>query len=140
MTQVDFYQIESDEPTLLFACRLIEKVYRLGHKVLVHTADEAETQALDSLLWTFKPEAFIPHNRFDPSIDAPIQIGHQAEPVDPGDVLINRSPGIPDYFSRFVRVAEIVPKAEEKRATARANFKYYKDRGYPLKYHKVGSK
>jgi DNA polymerase-3 subunit chi len=138
LTQVDFYQIESDENSLLFACRLIEKVYRLGHQLHVHTTDEAESSRLDELLWSFKAEAFIPHDRFDPRSQAPIQISHEAEPVLHQDVLINLSPQIPPYFSRFSRVAEVVPQAADDRATARENFKYYKDRGYPLQYHKVG--
>ena len=100
--------------------------------------DEAESSRLDELLWSFKAEAFIPHDRFDPRSQAPIQISHEAEPVLHQDVLINLSPQIPPYFSRFSRVAEVVPQAADDRATARENFKYYKDRGYPLKYHKVG--
>ena len=140
MTQVDFYQIESSESALLFACRLIEKVYRLKRKVHVHTASSEEAESLDALLWTFKPETFIPHERYGAVLAAPIQICYQADPVLHQDVLINLSATIPDFFSRFTRVAEIVPQAAERRDAARENFRFYKERGYPLNYHKMGQK
>ena len=82
MTRIDFYQIESKVDPLLFACRLIDKVYRLGHQIHVHTASEQDTSALDDLLWTFKTERFVPHSRYDSSTTAPIRICHYSEPVD----------------------------------------------------------
>tara|TARA_E500000331_G_C17009607_1_gene605782 strand:- start:82 stop:504 length:423 start_codon:yes stop_codon:yes gene_type:complete len=140
LTQVDFYQIESSESALLFACRLIEKVYRLKHKIHVHTASNDEAEALDDLLWTFKPESFIPHERYGSVLAAPVQICHQANPVLHQDVLINLSASIPDFFSRFKRVAEIVPQETERRDSARESFRFYQERGYPLNYHKMGQR
>lgn len=135
MTQVDFYQIDSSEDPLVFTCRLIEKVYRLGHQIHVHTSSEAEANSLDALLWGFKAAAFIPHARVTADARAPILICHEAIPDRHQDVLINLNPGIPEFFSRFNRVAEIVPKDDEKRASARDSFRFYKARGYALKYH-----
>jgi DNA polymerase IIIc chi subunit len=33
-----------------------------------------------------------------------------------------------------------VPKDDEKRAAARERFRFYKTRGYPLKYHKMAGR
>lgn len=140
LTQVDFYQIESSEDPLLFTCRLIEKVYRLGHQVHVHASSETQATALDDLLWGFKAAAFIPHERAKPNARAPILICHEAVPEQHHDVLINLNSGIPEFFSRFNRVAEIVPKDDEKRAAARERFRFYKTRGYPLQYHKMAGR
>ena len=103
MTQVDFYQIESSEDPLVFACRLIEKVYRLGHQIHVHVSSETQASALDALLWSFKATAFIPHERAQENARAPVLICHEAVPVKHHDVLINLNPGIPEFFSRFNR-------------------------------------
>ena len=78
MTRVDFYQIETDEPTLAFACRLIEKIYRLGMKIHIHTVDAAQSAALDDMLWDYRPEAFIPHALYASSEAVPVKIGHAA--------------------------------------------------------------
>ena len=139
MTRIDFYQIESKVDPFLFACRLIDKVYRLGHQIHVHTANEQDTSALDDLLWTFKTERFVPHSRYDSSTTAPIRICHYSEPVMHQDVLVNLSGNIPSFFSRFDRVAEIVPEAESTRESARENYRQYKSKGYPLHYHKLSS-
>lgn len=139
MTRIDFYQIETDIDPLQFACRLLDKVYRLGHQIHVHTANESETLELDDLLWTFRPERFIPHSAYSSDHAAPIRICHQSEPLLHQDVLVNLSGTIPPFFSRFDRVAEVVPKAESARANARENYKHYKARGYPIAYHKMSS-
>jgi DNA polymerase-3 subunit chi len=137
MTRIDFYQIDSDEEPLAFTCRLVEKIYRQGHRVYVHTAGDDQTRALDDLLWSFRPDRFIPHSPCDADDDAPIRIGHDHEPTDHQEVLVNLSGRVPEFFSRFDRVAEVVPLDESARNDARANYKFYKDRGYPLHYHEM---
>ena len=137
MTRIDFYQIESKEPPLSFTCRLIERIYRLGHRIYVHTAGDEEARMLDDLLWTWRADRFIPHCLCTEPHDAPVRIGHDDEPSGEEHVLVNISGRVPDFFSRFERVAEVVPLDEGSRTSARANYKFYKDRGYPLDYHEM---
>ena len=142
MTKIDFYQIDQDDH-LLFTCRLIDKIYQQGHSVHVHTKDHSESESLDDLLWSFRPEHFIPHAICDSEPadeDTPIMISHEIEPSQHDDVLVNLSDHVPDFFSRFRRVAEVVPLAESSRAAARISYKFYKDRGYTLDYHKLSQK
>jgi len=134
MTRIDFYQIDNDEAPLTFACRLIEKIWRRGHLVYVHTESAGQSRELDELLWTFRPDRFIPHAVA--GSDAPVQIDHEGEP-DHQDVMVNLSSRIPGFFSRFDRVAEVVPLDENSRSAARQNYKFYKDRGYILHYHEL---
>ncbi|MEZ5578324.1 MAG: DNA polymerase III subunit chi [Candidatus Competibacteraceae bacterium] len=46
------------------ACRLADKAYGLGHTVYLFTASEARAAALDDLLWTFRQDSFVPHERY----------------------------------------------------------------------------
>lgn len=137
MTRIDFYQIDSDEAPLTFTCRLIDKIYHQGHRIHVHTETAVQAEELDELLWSFRPERFIPHSLVKVDEDAPVRICHQSEPVDHQEVLVNLSGKVPDFFSRFERVAEVVPLNETLRQAARENYRFYKDRGYPLHYHKL---
>ena len=137
MTRIDFYQIDSDEAFLLFVCRLIEKVYRKRLQIYIHTMSEEQSIELDDLLWSFRSDRFIPHALHSTTQEAPVKIGHDAEPEDHQEVLINLSMEVPDFFSRFDRVAEIVPLGEENRNSARQNYRFYKDRGYSLQYHEI---
>ncbi|MBD3648861.1 MAG: DNA polymerase III subunit chi, partial [Pseudomonadales bacterium] len=136
MTRIDFYQIDSDEQPLEFTCRLLEKIYRRGHEIFVYTADNEQARILDDLLWTFRPDRFIPHSLLDAGEAAPIQIAHQGEPAHK-DVLVNLSNRVPEFFSRFDRVAEVVQLDENSRDAARQNYKYSKDRDYLLHYHQM---
>lgn len=136
MTRIDFYQIDNDEAPLLFTCRLIDKVWHRGHRIFVYTASAEQAGEMDDLLWTFRPERFIPHAIADKGVAAPVQIGHRGEP-DHQDVLVNLSTQVPEFFSRFDRVAEVVPLDENSRDAARKNYRFYKDRGYILHYHQM---
>jgi|TARA_B110000263_G_C15037777_1_gene387143 DNA polymerase-3 subunit chi len=137
MTRIDFYQIETDEPANLFTCRLIEKAWHQGNRVYVHTAGAEESRSLDDLLWTFRADSFIPHDQLAANPTGPVHIGHADEPGDHDGVLINLGGGVPDFFSRFERVAEIVPLSDESRQIARQNYTFYQHRGYPLDYHAI---
>ncbi len=135
MTRIDFYQTSGDEHA--FVCRLIDMVYRKGRQIYVHTSTEEQAKALNEQLWTFKEDSFVPHSLHSEAMDVPIKIGFDHEPEEHQDVLINLSGQIPHFFSRFDRVAEIVPADQNSRKFARENYAYYKERGYVLNYHEI---
>ncbi len=62
MTQVDFYILDEKAPRsrALFACRLTEKAFSLGHRVYVHAGTEGAARELDDLMWTFQSAASCP--------------------------------------------------------------------------------
>ena len=143
MTRVDFYVMPALEETarLQLACRIAEKAYQLAHRVYIHTDDPQQAAQLDDMLWTFRQGSFIPHclDTDEQLQSAPVVIGHQSLPAIEPQVLINLANEVPDYFSRFERVAEIVAGTEETRQAARNRFKFYRERGYPLETHELNS-
>lgn len=142
MTQVDFYLVESGqrEP---FVCRLVQKAVALGNDVFVHTASEMEAKQMDELLWTFQQGSFVPHEIVTdaaPLSDVcPVLLGFGAEPQGKRAVLVNLDAEVPVFFSRFERVLEVLADDDRQRAAARARYAFYRDRGYPLEYHKVNA-
>ena len=62
----------------------------------------------------------------------PILIHDNPVPAGERQLLINLSPSVPPWFAQFERVIELV--TEENKRQARANYSYYKERGYPLKH------
>ena len=143
MTRVDFYlaQTGKRKQMLNTACRLAEKASRQGHHIFIHTDDETQAQQVDELLWTFRQTSFVPHSLAAagtvPSKTDKVVIGHDHDPEFKHDVMINLSSSIPDFFSRFERVAEIVSGDENQRNEARERFKFYRDRGYELNTHNI---
>ncbi|KPK55753.1 MAG: DNA polymerase III subunit chi [Thiotrichales bacterium SG8_50] len=141
MTRIDFYLVKSESvhSTELLTCRLAEKAYTLGHRVYIHSADDAQLERLDDLLWTFAAGSFVPHVRLqgEQGDDAPVVLSTQAAPAEHTDVLINLADEVPLFFSRFERVAEIVGADAALRSSARERYRYYRDRGYPLETHEL---
>lgn len=153
MTKIDFYitNINTLDEYLNFACRLTEKAYRKQCDVYLHTANEAHMAALDKLLWTFRPNSFLPHsselnskksennrnNGDTASATGEILVACSGDPRDHHDVLVNLTEETPECFSRFTRVAEVVMSTDEAKAKSRQRYKYYRDRGYPLEVHNL---
>jgi DNA polymerase-3 subunit chi len=143
MTRVDFYVLDSSESNQqqLFACRLAEKAYRLGHSVYIHTEDKQQANEVDQLLWSFRSNSFIPHTIVDTDFakahPASVEIGYGTDAGDHHAVLVNLASEIPAFFGRFERVSEVVTGQETVRASARKRYAFYRDRGYPLKSHDI---
>ncbi len=142
MTRVDFYILKEQARDDRFglACRLAEKAWRQGHRVLLYTGSQDEARHLDRLLWTYRDGSFLPHGALgqaDPQMN-PVLIGQPGqEPGDEHDVLINLATEIPTFFSRFDRVAECVDHNEDARKACRQRYRYYKEHGYPLQTHDI---
>lgn len=137
MTDIGFYIIKQDKPEAanLLTCRLAEKAYVNKMSLYIHAKSEYQCNKLDELLWTFRQGNFIPHTKDAEQDDiSPIRIGF-AEPKKDADFLINLSDEVPSFFSRFSKMAEVVEISEKKQG--RARYKFYQDRGYPLKVHEV---
>ncbi|MFC3116800.1 DNA polymerase III subunit chi [Cellvibrio fontiphilus] len=139
MTQIDFYVLPeaTSEARWLFACRLIDKVQRLGMRTLVAMDTEAEARQFDQLLWTFKPESFVPHQLINAGKPAPVEITFNDQTGDHQGLLLNLSKTIPAYFSRFERLIEVVIQEPLSLQTSRERFSFYKQRGYPIETRKL---
>jgi DNA polymerase-3 subunit chi len=144
VTQVDFYILDSDsdEGRLLLACKIVEKATQLDHHVFVHSTSDAEAQKLDELLWTFSQGSFIPHlvvrSELKSPPQEPVQIGvNQPPAAGRWDVLVNLAAGVPEFFSRYERVAEVVDANALRREQSRERYRFYRDRGYKLNTHQV---
>lgn len=140
MTQIDFYTHVSDKYQA--ACMLCAKAVEHGKRVLVYTPDAATTEKMDRLLWTTPATGFIPHCRASDRLEpiTPVIIDHLAEALAHDEILINLRPEQPAFFSRFHRLIEIVSQDEGDRSNARERFRFYRDRGYQLNSHDIGSK
>lgn len=142
MTRIDFYILDDNAhgDRYHLSCRIAEKAWGEGHRVLIHTSSVQEARHLDSLLWTYRDGSFIPHGLLgeaDPEAN-PILIGHGTDAGGEEDVLINLAPGIPEFFSNFDRVIEPVDHDAEVRDASRQRYRFYRDRGYPLKDQRIG--
>jgi DNA polymerase-3 subunit chi len=138
MTEIDFYSGGGDR--LQTACRLVAKVVRQGLKLMIYTPDGAVVERFDKLLWTFSSTDFIPHCRAEDKLAevTPVILGR--EPMNLShDVLLNLDIEHPPFFSRFQRLIEITGTTPEDTQAARKRYRFYQERGYEIRHHRLGA-
>lgn len=145
MTRIDFY-ILTDEfaaatSHVLTACKLCDKATATGRRVFVYAPEPTTAEALDHALWTFRQGSFIAHERQTAdAIEEPLPavlIGAGEPPLAFDGVMINLGLDVPEFFSRFERVLEIVDADPAARTLSRTRYKFYRDRGYELTTHNL---
>jgi len=139
MTHIDFYILHEDnrQAQLHFACRLIEKAHRLGQDIFIACNTLARAEELSQLLWTYNPESFIPHALLSANSNETVEIGDMTACGQHHQLLINLSDQIPNYFSRFERLIEIVVQNDNMLQYTREHWAHYKQREYPINAHKI---
>jgi len=145
MTRIDFYILpEGSAPAgtqVLTACKLCDKAIAAGHRIYANVPDAVVAEDLDNALWTVRQGGFIAHERYTGGTLAEplpvVLIGHVEPPDTHHGVLLNLGLEVPDFFSRFERVLEIVAPDAQGRAKSRERYRYYRDRGYELATHNL---
>lgn len=139
MTEITFHL--NVNPKLEYCCRLLRKAYVSGATVVVKGSAELLPQ-LDQMLWSFSPTEFIPHcSASEPQnllTVTPIVLAPNIESIEAlphHQVLLNIGEEVATGYEKFERVIEIVGPGEADKAHARARWKHYTQRGYPVKTH-----
>jgi len=139
--RIDFYVLpdQKDNGRALLACRVTDKAYSLGHTVYILTTSEAQAAALDDLLWTFRQDSFIPHERYPLAGEesSPVLVGMALPAEVDAQVLINFTDVLPEGFERFQRVVELVDQHPEGLVKSRERFRQYRERGLTPETHKL---
>lgn len=60
MTRVDFYHLQKQNLETVLP-KLLEKAYALGKPIKVKIGNEMRVEFINSLLWTYHEESFLPH-------------------------------------------------------------------------------
>jgi DNA polymerase-3 subunit chi len=139
--QIDFYVLQEQSPGGRFklACRIVEKAYRLGHRVYVRTGNSDDTNVLDDLLWTFSQNSFVPHqlSTESGSLDSPVVIGEHAPAAEDTDVVISVADDPVSDFTAYPRIVEIVGCENAEKASGRNRFRYYREHGVEPNTHRI---
>ena len=141
-TQIDFYLLENPEQSVDgFCCKLVEKAYRAGHDIFIQIDGDERMNSLDDLLWTFRPDSFLPHATANHEeltrANSPIRLGRAGGNQGKMDLLINLSTEPSADFSRYQRVSEIISSEESDKVIGRNKFKAYQTQGIRPTHHKI---
>ncbi len=138
MTEVLFYT--HVENKLQAACQLAAKAFGKRMRVMLLTPGAELTERVSRMLWSTPSIGFYPHCRAGDRLATvtPIIVDHLAEPLLHDQVLINLCDEAPSFFSRFQRLVEIVSTEDADRKSARTRYRFYRDRGYEIRTHRIG--
>ena len=140
MTQVFFYHGAADK--IAAACALLGGAYAKKKPMLVFAPEKTVANSVDRMLWTHPALGFVPHCQADSSLAAetPIVITDTLETIPQDERLMNLSQTVPPGFSRFQNLIEVVGQDEDERSAARERVKFYKDRGYEVRYFDLSTR
>lgn len=139
--EVLFYQLER-QPLEKVLPGLLEKTLERGWRAIVQTASQERLEALDTLLWTYSEESFLPHGAAkdgDPA-KQPVFLTVQDGNANSAEVrFLVDGAGNPD-LSGYARVVHLFDGQDaEALAQARNQWKKAKEAGYPVTYWRQNS-
>ncbi|MDO3382686.1 DNA polymerase III subunit chi [Gilvimarinus algae] len=140
MTRVDFYILPTAEPEhrLGFISRLVAKALRQRRQILIACDSDESAAGLEHALLHEQPESYIPFRRAnEPDHQEPVIIAVEQDCGEQHDLLISLGPQLPDYFSRFQRLIEVVVQEPQILEQTRKHWAFFKERGYPVHHHKL---
>lgn len=136
MTQIEFHVLPADTRRAhdVIVCEMIERLWQAGRALYVHCPDATALGELDELLWTFHDTSFVPHAVRSGAPDPAVRVllGCETSAPECIDTLVNLHDEVPGFFSQFEQVLETAGHDETTRQRARARYRFYKERGYPL--------
>jgi DNA polymerase-3 subunit chi len=138
MPEVAFHTGVADK--VGYTCRLLRKAWRQRTRVVV-AGDGPVLDRLDTALWVFDPQEFIPHGRLGAGAPSPRLARTPIWLVEPGaepphrDVLVNLGPQAFVAAEQFGRVLELVDASDEDRAAGRRRWNAYKSAGWTVTHH-----
>ena len=147
MTYIQFYILASDkiEDRWHYTQRLVSQSLRRGKSVHIHTACADDTQLLIRRLEENALDGCVTngsstngHSATGKSdIDEMVFVDHKGEPDADREVLINLSDEVPYFFSSFETTLEVIHDEPKAKAVGRERYRYYQERGYPLKHQDI---
>ncbi len=133
----EFVELHAPEEKARLVCNYVRRAYEGGQTVAVYVPDRAEAEELDTTLWTFAQDAFIPHVRLEEAAEPLIEpvVLFSREPGDvQADLLVVSTDGeLPGWFERFPHLRDFAVLYDEPlRQASRARFAACRAAGYKM--------
>ncbi|MEC7944441.1 MAG: DNA polymerase III subunit chi [Pseudomonadota bacterium] len=136
MTKISFYHL-LHTPLETALPKLMEKVLISGAKAVIRTNSGERAEALSNILWTYKPDTFLPHGTArDGNADKqPIWITPDEENPNCAEILVLTDGALAGDLSTWQRCIEIFDGRNESAVSeARLRWSFYKSTRYELTY------
>lgn len=137
MTEICFYQLKKHSLERALP-KLLEKVVASGSRAVIMAGSKERVEALNAMLWTYDPGAFLPHGSAGDGHDSQQPLWLTVSPENPNgaDILVLTDGASREDLDGFEKCLEIFDGNDESAlALARERWKGYEQAGYPLTYY-----
>jgi DNA polymerase-3 subunit chi len=141
VTEIRFYHLQRQRLEEVLP-GLLEKARERGHRIVVQAGSTERVKALDALLWTYRPESFLPHGGASSGMaeDQPIWLTTLDECPNGADLLILVD-GAEADVARYALCCQLLDGLDDEAvAAARRRWVQYKEAGYALTYWQQGER
>ena len=139
MTEVIFIETSTSRMEMR-ACEIAERTYTQGNRLQIIAADQKQAVRLDDLLWTFRPDSFVPHGLFAEEKDEPPQpvvITTKLEPIPGIETLLMLNYCPIELVGQFSQVIHfIIVDNQERLQASREYWTQLKEAGFTLIHQK----
>lgn len=138
--EIRFYHLQSQAAEQAVPA-LLARAYEGGKRIVLRLADEGQVQRFNDLLWTYNPNAFLPHGsaKEGQAEEQPIWLTAGNDNPNNADTLISLSLDEDLPQEGFALVCLVFDGRNEAALTAaRAKWKTLKDSGADLTYWQQG--
>ncbi len=139
MPPVEFHILSDagDNARLRYVCQLVEQACEQQQPCYVYAGTDDQARRMDEVLWTFRDQAFIPHELHTATAPSHprimVLIGNQPQaPQEFQSLLINISEVLPENVGCFGRICEVVDADPHQKQLARERYKRYRELGCQL--------
>lgn len=136
MAEIRFYHLNTRTIDQALP-EIVQKAFSAGHKILIRAASDADVEHFNTLLWTFRPDSFIPHGskKDGHAEQQPVWLTAGNDNPNNADVLIAASGVAADSLDGFTLACDIFDgRNEDNVLAARERWKACKAAGHSLTY------
>ena len=139
--EVWFYHLERSRAEQVLP-ELLEKTLGRGWTALVRGVDRARLEQLDTHLWTWRDDAFLPHGLADEPMAErqPVLLTDKLDNPNGGDALFLIDGAEPGELGDFARCVLLFDGRDDTAlAQARGRWAGFKKAGHPVSYWRQGA-
>ena len=136
MTEIGFYHLQRS-PLERALPRLLETIVERGHRTVLIAGSGERVAALDTMLWTYDPGAWLPHGAAGAgnAEHQPIYLTAREENPNAADVLVMVDGVAPAFIGDFARAVDMFDGRDETAVqAARTRWRDFREAGYRLTY------
>lgn len=132
MKRADFHILRGPqaEQILRYTAALLRKAHDSGLSTWIACENPAQAGSLDAVIWSYRPEIFIPHALHVEANGEPVQLGSGF--ATGFEMLLNLSGEYPPEPEQYARIAEIVVDSDNALDNARKRYRQYRQQGFQM--------